>query len=178
MKPSFTRPLRNRYLFAGDLVLLTAAAYFSYVLRLETLDLGAHWPGFLLFTALALVILPLVFGRTGIYARYWRYASVKELLLLAGSVTVGVLLTGSLSLLAVQLLPGAWPLPRSIPLPKHRGILSSSCCWRWSSRPARVSPCVYRRAHSRSSDPTARKAVHDHSRCSSWARATPAPCLP
>ncbi len=42
MKPSFTRLLRNRYLFAGDLVLLAAAAYVSYVLRLEMLDLGVH----------------------------------------------------------------------------------------------------------------------------------------
>jgi FlaA1/EpsC-like NDP-sugar epimerase len=116
MKPSFTRSLRNRYLFASDVVLLAVAAYVSYVLRLEKFDLGAYWPGFLLFTGLALVITPLVFGRAGVYSRYWRYASVEELLLLAGSVTVGVLLTGGLSLLTVQLLPGAWPLPRSVPL--------------------------------------------------------------
>ena len=86
------------------------------MLRLEKFDLGAHWPGFLLFTGLALVITPLVFGRAGIYARYWRYASVEELLLLAGSVTVAVLLTGAISLAAVQLLPNKPPLPRSIPL--------------------------------------------------------------
>lgn len=116
MKPSFTRSLRNRYLFAGDLVLLAVAVYVSYVLRLETLDLGAHWPGFLLFTGLALVITPLVFGRAGVYARYWRYASVEELLLLAGAVTTAVVLVGAISLAAVQFLPGDWPLPRSIPL--------------------------------------------------------------
>jgi len=86
------------------------------VLRLEKFDLGAHWPGFLLFTRLALVITPLVFGRAGIYARYWRYASVEELLLLAGSVTVAVLLVGAISLVVVQFLPGDPPLPRSIPL--------------------------------------------------------------
>ncbi len=51
--------------------------------------------------------LPLVFVRTGIYARDWRYAAVEELLLLTGSMTIGVLLTGSFSLLAVQLLPGS-----------------------------------------------------------------------
>ena len=115
------------------------------MLRLETLDLGVHWPGCLLFTALALVITPLVFGRAGVYARYWRYASVEELLLLAGAVTTAVVLVGAISLAAVQFLPGDPPLPRSIPLPKHRGILSSSCCWRWLPRPARVSPCGWRR---------------------------------
>ena len=109
MKFLFTRPLRNSYLFVGDLILLAAAAYLSYVLRFETFDLARCWPGFLLFTALALVILPLVFLHSGIYARYWRYASVEDLL--AGSVTVGALLTGGLSLLAVRPLPGGWTLP-------------------------------------------------------------------
>ncbi len=84
--------------------------------------MGAHWPGFLLFTALALVITPLVFRRAGVYARYWRYASVEELLLLVGAVTTAVVLVGAISLVVVRFLPGDPPLPRSIPLPKHRGI--------------------------------------------------------
>ena len=116
MQLSFARPLRNRYLFASDLVLLAAAAYFSYVLRLETFDLGVHWPGCLLFIGLTLAIMPLVFHRAGVYSRYWRYASVEELLLLAGAVTTAVVLVGAISLAAVQFLPGDWPLPRSIPL--------------------------------------------------------------
>ena len=68
MKLSLARPLRNRYLFVSDLILLAVAVYFSYVLRLETLDLAGYWPGFLLFTGLALVIIPLVFLRVGVYA--------------------------------------------------------------------------------------------------------------
>ena len=52
-------------------------------------DLAGYWPDFLLFTGLALVIIPLVFLRTGVYARYWRYASVEEFVLLAGAVTIG-----------------------------------------------------------------------------------------
>ena len=116
MKLLLARPLRNRYLLVSDFCLLAVAAYLSYVLRLETLDLGVHWPGFLLFTALALVITPLVFRRAGVYARYWRYASVEELLLLAGAVTTAVLLVGAISLATVQFLPGDPPLPRSIPL--------------------------------------------------------------
>ena len=116
MKLLVARPLRNRYLLVSDFCLLVVAAYVSYVLRLETLDLGVHWPGFLLFTALALVITPLVFRRAGVYSRYWRYASVEELLLLAGAVTIAVLLVGAISLAVVQFLPGDPPLPRSIPL--------------------------------------------------------------
>ena len=116
MKRLLAHPLRNRYLLLSDFCLLVVAAYVSYVLRLEKFDLGAHWPGFLLFTALALVITPLVFRRAGVYARYWRYASVEELLLLAGAVTIAVVLVGAVSLVAVRFLPGDPPLPRSIPL--------------------------------------------------------------
>ena len=115
MKLSFTRPIRNRYLFLSDLCSLAAAAYVSYVLRLEKFDLGAHWPGLLLFTGLALVITPLIFGRAGIYSRYWRYASVEEMLLLAGAITIAVVLVGAISLAAVRFLPGDLLLPRSIP---------------------------------------------------------------
>ena len=77
---------------------------------------GRLWRRFLLLVGLACVIVPVVFRRAGVYSRYWRYASVDEMLLLAGSVTVAVLLTGAISLAAVQLLPDKPPLPRSIPL--------------------------------------------------------------
>ena len=92
------------------------AEYLSYVLRLEGFDWAVYGVGFLLLVGLACVSVPIVFRRAGVYARYWRYASVDELLLLAGSVTVAVLLTGAISLAAVQLLPTRPPLPRSIPL--------------------------------------------------------------
>jgi len=108
--------LRNRYLLVSDLLLLPLALYFSYVLRLESFSLGSHWRGFWLFAIIALLIVPFLFWRTGIYARYWRYASVEELVLLAGAVTIGVLLSGFLSLASAPRLPGSWPLPRSIPL--------------------------------------------------------------
>ncbi len=108
--------LRNRYLLVSDLLLLTLALYGSYVLRLESLALGPHWRGFWLLAGIALLIVPFTFWRTGIYARYWRYASVEELMLLAGAVTTGVLVSGALSLAITPRLPGSWPLPRSIPL--------------------------------------------------------------
>lgn len=116
MKPLLTRPLRNRYFFISDIILLGFAAYISYVLRLEKFDLGLAWPGYLLFTGLAIVITPLVFRYVGIYARYWRYASIEEMLLLAGAVTVAGLVVGALHLAFFQVFPSDWPRPRSIPL--------------------------------------------------------------
>lgn len=109
-------PLRNRYFFLFDLILLPTALYFSYVLRLERLDLSEHWLGFLVFTAATLLLVPLIFRLAGIYAHYWRYASVEEALLLVGAVTVSVLLAGGVSLLVAWLMPQQVRLPRSIPL--------------------------------------------------------------
>jgi FlaA1/EpsC-like NDP-sugar epimerase len=108
--------LRNRHLLIADLLLLPLAAYLSFLLRLESFDFATYGRGFILLAGLALLITPLVFRRAGVYSRYWRYASVEEMLLLAGAVTVAVVLAGGLSLVAVRLLPGHPPLPRSIPL--------------------------------------------------------------
>ena len=112
------KQLRNRYFFVSDILLLTLAAYLSFVLRLEKLELGAHRPGFFLFTGVVLVVAPLVFRRAGVYSRYWRYASIEEMLLLVGAVTAAAVLAGAISLAAVQFLPGASPPQRHPPLPR------------------------------------------------------------
>ncbi len=76
----------------------------------------------------------MIFRWAGVYARYWRYASVDEMLLLADSVTGAVLLAGGVSLAVVQLLPTRPPLPRSIPFIFLLLAL-------WSPRLARALPC-------------------------------------
>ncbi|MCU0502599.1 MAG: hypothetical protein MUC51_12705 [Anaerolineae bacterium] len=98
---------RNRHLFLSDLVLLILAAYLSFVLRLDSPDPKEYRSAFVLFTALALLCIPLIMWRAGIYSRYWRYASVDELLLLAGSVTIGVVVTAALSLAIAFFVAGA-----------------------------------------------------------------------
>ncbi len=113
------RPIRNRYFFVSDIVLLILAAYLSYVLRLETFDLAGYWTGFAFFAGLALLVTLVVFHRAGVYARYWRYASVEELLLLLVCVNVAVVLAGGIGLAVSRLLPGLpqdFVLPRSVPL--------------------------------------------------------------
>jgi len=106
---------RSRYFLVMDVLLLPLAGYLSYVLRLEGFDWAAYGVGFLLLVGLACVSVPIVFRWAGVYSRYWRCASVDEMLLLAGSVTIAVALTGTVSLAAVRFLPGKPPLPRSIP---------------------------------------------------------------
>lgn len=107
--------LRNRHFFLSDLLLLLAAGYLSHVLRLESFDLGVYWPSFLFFAGVALFVMPFVFWRVGLYARYWRYASVDELLLLTGTVTAATLLIAALSIGGSRLVLGSYTVPRSIP---------------------------------------------------------------
>lgn len=106
---------RNRYFLAFDVALLIMAVYLSYLLRLETLDLTQFWPGFVLLSALAITIIPLVFYKFGIYARYWLYASVDEMGLLVGTVAIGAAIIAAMSLVISSLPPRILSVPRSIP---------------------------------------------------------------
>lgn len=106
--------MRNRYFFSADILLLPVASYLSFVIRLDSFNLGEFWYGFLVFSALSIAITPLVFQAAGIYARFWRYASVDELLLLAGAVLVANALIGTIALTLSVLLP-ILMVPRSMP---------------------------------------------------------------
>ncbi len=108
--------VKNRYLFFLDLILLPLAAYVAFVLRLEDFRLTRFHVSFLLFTGIALVVFPLTFRAMGLYARYWRYASVEELMLLIGAVTVASLLSGSITILLIALVFKGVLFPRTVPM--------------------------------------------------------------
>lgn len=110
------RLIRNRYFFASDLLFLPLAVYISYVLRLEDPSVASFLPGMILFMLISLIVTPLIFQWTRIYSRYWRYASIDELLLLSGSVTASAILTGALALMANWILPASFTVPRSVPI--------------------------------------------------------------
>lgn len=108
--------IRNRYFFFLDVALLSIAVYLSYVLRLESLTLTQMGSGLLFFAALASLVIPAIFYAFGIYARYWPYASVEEMLLLGSAVAMGAAIVGAISLIVLSLVPpGTLALPRSIP---------------------------------------------------------------
>ncbi len=111
--------MRNRSFLLLDALLLPLAVYASFVLRLEELNLFPQYaPGIIVMTLAAIVIIPGVFWQSGIYSRYWRYASVEEMLLLLGAVTLAVFAVGVVSYVTLKILgdvPVASVLPRSIP---------------------------------------------------------------
>ena len=106
--------IRNRYYLVSDVVLLVVAAYLSFVLRLDTFHLESLWPALGVFTALVLLITPIVFHVGGVYSRYWRYASLEEVVLLARAVALAAGLVGACSFVSTWLLHTTI-IPRSVP---------------------------------------------------------------
>ncbi len=141
--------LRNRHLFVLDILLLPLATYLAFVLRLERFELGKFSAAFYLLTLTTLVLFPVVFRYAGVYSRFWRFASIEELLLLTGSVTVASLLVGVVSYpLSVLLLPN--PIPRSVPIIFLGGALAVTAAPRmlirfFSGQPLRTEPMRARR---------------------------------
>ncbi len=80
--------IRNRYILAGDLVLMAASIFISYALRLE---LGAtftfYLPSAFWMLALAILIKPAVYYSFGLYRRMWIYASTRELMVIISAVS-------------------------------------------------------------------------------------------
>ncbi|NNJ09073.1 polysaccharide biosynthesis protein [Chloroflexales bacterium ZM16-3] len=113
--PVVDPPVRNRYFFMLDMVLLPIAVYLGFVTRLDSFNLGTYWVGFALFCLLSVLITPLIFKQVGIYSRYWRYASIDELALLAGAMLTSTVVISSFALVTSTLLPMII-VPRSIPL--------------------------------------------------------------
>lgn len=92
--------MRNRYVLLADLCLIPIAASAAFALRFEWRFYEVR-PEFQSYVLAALVIKPVVFHLFGMYRRYWRYASVQDLLALmlatsASFVTMGVFIAGML----------------------------------------------------------------------------------
>ncbi len=92
------RSIRNHYLLLSDLLLLSLAAYASFVLRLERLGLQQFWLGYATLTLIALFTIPLSLYVMRGYAHFWHHASTRELILLACAAAIGVLIATSVNL--------------------------------------------------------------------------------
>lgn len=112
----FSSHIRNRHFFVLDLFLLASAVYFSFVLRLERFDLGIFWPGSFIFAGAVILITPIVFRYSGVYSRYWRYASTDELSLLAIAVGASTVTAYIASRVVIALAQVDYVIPRSAPV--------------------------------------------------------------
>jgi FlaA1/EpsC-like NDP-sugar epimerase len=111
---SFILNIRNRYVLAGDILLILIAVLGSYILRLE---LGAafqfYFPSALWLMGTALLIKPMVYFLFGLYRRLWIYASIQEMKIIAFAVTTASIVV-SLVMVAMFMQGFFIGFPRSV----------------------------------------------------------------
>jgi FlaA1/EpsC-like NDP-sugar epimerase len=107
--------LRNRHFFLIDLVLIPLTALTAFILRLNPDQLQSHLQHLLVFVAVLLPVRLGVFLLLGLYSRFWRYASVDELLLILTAVGLSTVVTAGLVLGVAPPLVGISGFPRSAP---------------------------------------------------------------
>jgi len=110
----FSKRIRNRYLLFGDIFLSLVSVLGSYIIRLELINMFPTYVQSLLWMlGVVVVVRPLVYYFFGIYLRLWRYASIRELLLILSAVTTAsVIISGiMLGLFLSNVFPG---FPRSV----------------------------------------------------------------
>ena len=108
--------LRNRYFFVADILLVSLAAAASFYLRLDAGQIIPYLPTLAVVTVVSAVVKPLVFFFFGLYRRYWRYASVDDMLTIAVAASIASLITALIEILVVPLRVHVLSVPRSIPI--------------------------------------------------------------
>ncbi len=89
--------LRNRYMFAIDIALLLLTPMLALFLRTENLsEFGIYFVSLTVFTVVTIVCKLTIFFRVGLYAQYWRYASVEEAYTLIRAMTFALLAEAAL----------------------------------------------------------------------------------
>jgi len=114
--------LRYRHIVLADILLTFISVVFAAMLRFGTLypDMS-HLSRVLPFMAAAMGVRPLIFGLAGIYKRLWRYATIRDFGVLAGTVFAGSLTLFALTMFVLVPLWGD-SFPRSAIL--LEGIIS------------------------------------------------------
>lgn len=111
--------LRNSHLFIVDMIIFSITPLLALLLRLDgDLDLQAYILELAIATTLFLIVKLSVFSSFGFYRRYWRYASIEELIyiamLMVGAVVIQIMLFDILTNILNQF-PFIDTLPRSLP---------------------------------------------------------------
>jgi FlaA1/EpsC-like NDP-sugar epimerase len=106
--------LRNLHLLLIDLILIPATVILAFVIRLDTVRMRAYMPAILVFVAVAVPVKIGAFWWLGLYRRYWRYASMDELLLVAWAAGVSSVVAAGLLFAAALPLSGIKEFPRSV----------------------------------------------------------------
>ncbi|MBG0770865.1 MAG: hypothetical protein H0S82_04105, partial [Anaerolineaceae bacterium] len=110
----FGKRIRNRYLLMGDIFLSLFSVLASFMIRLELFAIFDTYKISLLWMlGIVIIVKPIVYYFFGIYRRLWRYASIRELLLIIMAVSAASLIVTAimLTLFATEVFTG---FPRSV----------------------------------------------------------------
>jgi FlaA1/EpsC-like NDP-sugar epimerase len=106
--------VRNRYFILSDLLLTALSATLAFAIRLDAPLFGSYLPTCAAFVLMAWVIKLPIYYFLGLYRRYWRYASVQEMLSILAATTISSIVLAVLVLGLI--LPFGWfdRFPRSV----------------------------------------------------------------
>jgi FlaA1/EpsC-like NDP-sugar epimerase len=109
--------LRNRHLFVFDVIIFSTTPLLALILRLDgNLALQPYLSDLAIATSLFLIIKIGIFWSFGFYRRYWRYASIEELVYVAVLTTAAVIIQAILLDTLKYILPTSVDeLPESLP---------------------------------------------------------------
>lgn len=110
----FGKRIRNRYLLVGDVFLSLVSVLASYMIRLELFAIFDTYKISLLWMlGIVILVKPIVYYFFGIYRRLWRYASIRELVLIIMAVTTSSIIVSAImiTLFATGMFVG---FPRSV----------------------------------------------------------------
>ena len=94
--------MRNRFVLLADLALIAGSAFVAFALRFDLAFVAAR-PEFVPFLLAALVVKPVVFLSQGMYGRFWRYASLNDMLVVVFAASLASVLLAVLVGVAVAL---------------------------------------------------------------------------
>jgi FlaA1/EpsC-like NDP-sugar epimerase len=106
--------IRNRFFLLSDLLLTALSPILAFALRLDIPLFWSYLPICIPFVLLAIAVKLPIYYFFGLYRRYWRYASVRDMLIIFGATLVSSALLSLLVL--VFFLPLGWfdRFPRSV----------------------------------------------------------------
>jgi len=107
--------IRNRTLLLGDIILTVTSVLASFALRL---DLGpvftAYLPSAWIMIAVALILKPFIYYQLGLYRRYWVYASIREMGLIAVATAIASIMVALVVMMIMSLDVVRIGFPRSV----------------------------------------------------------------
>jgi FlaA1/EpsC-like NDP-sugar epimerase len=109
--------LRNRHFLLADTFVLLLTPLIALLMRLDRVEeLNAYFNALVGYTLIGLLARLAVFHQFGLYRRYWRYATIDELVHIVAAVGVSTVAGYCVLLGGWKFLAGGVPLPRSLPL--------------------------------------------------------------